>query len=226
MQMEGTQIVVAPHPDDETLGCGGTMLRCKDEGVPVHWLIVTHVTTDLGCSSERVEQREKEIRQVAEQYGVSEITNLRFPATRLDKEPLGDVVEEIGRVFQKLEPEVVYVPYRNDIHTDHAVVFDAVTSCTKWFRYPSIRRVLAYETLSETDFAIDPDATGFRPNVFCNVTGYVEEKVEIMRIYESEMGTHPFPRSEAAIRALATLRGSASGFEAAEAFMLLRERIQ
>jgi LmbE family N-acetylglucosaminyl deacetylase len=226
IQMEGTQIVVAPHPDDETLGCGGTMLRCKDEGGSIHWLIVTHVSTDLGYSKKRVEQREEEIRRVAEQYGVSGVTNLRFPTTRLDAEPLGDIVEAVGRVFQKIEPEVVYVPYRSDVHTDHAVVFDAVTSSTKWFRYPSVRRVLAYETLSETDFAIDPDTNGFRPNVFCNITGYVDEKVETMQIYDSEIGTHPFPRSEASIRALATLRGSASGFEAAEAFMLLRERIQ
>jgi len=221
-----TVLVVAPHPDDETLGCGGTMLRHVDQGDEVHCLIVTRMDESLGFSEEHVERRAGEIERVADAYGIEHPTNLGFPATRLDEQPMADLVEAVGEVVDEVEPQIVYVPYRNDIHTDHAAVFDAVASCSKWFRYPFIQRVLAYETLSETDFAMNPDTDGFRPDVFCNVTGYVDEKIEIMRIYESEMGAHPFPRSEASIRALATLRGGASGFEAAEAFMLLRERIQ
>ena len=219
-------IVVSPHPDDETLGCGGTMLRHFDQGDSVYWLIITQMSEELGFSKEKVERRRHEIEDVAAEYGLEQTIHLGFPATRLDDQPMGDLVEAVGEAVVDVEPEIVYAPYRSDIHTDHAVVFDAVASCSKWFRYPSIQRVLAYETLSETDFSIDPDTDGFRPDVFCNVTGYIDEKIEIMRIYESEMGTHPFPRSEASIRALATLRGASAGFEAAEAFMLLRERIQ
>lgn len=221
-----TVMVVAPHPDDETLGCGGTVLRHIEQGDAVYWLIVTHISEDLGFSEERVERRDREIEQVASKYGMSRTINLGFPATRLDTQPMSMLVEAVGEVVREVEPELMYLPYRNDIHTDHAVVFDAVASCSKWFRYPSVQRVLVYETLSETDFALDPSADGFRPNVFCNVTGNVDEKIDIMEIYESETGVHPFPRSEPTIRALATLRGAASGFEAAEAFMLLRERIQ
>jgi LmbE family N-acetylglucosaminyl deacetylase len=221
-----TVLVVAPHPDDETLGCGGTMLRHIDQGDAVHWLIVTRISEALGFSKEKIERREHEIEQVASAYGVEQVLTLDFPTTRLDAQPMGDLVEAVGNVVDEIEPERIYVPYRNDIHTDHAVVFDAVAACSKWFRYPSIQRLLAYETPSESDFAINPDVGGFRPNVFCDVTDYVAEKVEIMRFYQSEMGTHPFPRSEKSIRALATSRGAAAGFEAAEAFMLLRERIR
>jgi LmbE family N-acetylglucosaminyl deacetylase len=219
-----TVLVVAPHPDDETLGCGGTMLRYIDQGDEVYWLIVTHISVELGFSEEKVERREREIQEVAAAYGLENTINLGFPTTRLDAEPMTTLVDAVGEVFHEVEPGQVYVPYRNDIHTDHAAVFDAVASCTKWFRYPSVQRVLAYETLSETDFSIDSDARGFRPNIFVDVEGYVDKKVDIMRIYESEIGTHPFPRSESSIHALATLRGAASGFEAAEAFMLLKER--
>ncbi len=226
MQKEGKSVVVvSPHPDDETLGCGGTMLRHTDQGDTVHWLIVTHISEDLGFAAKRVNQREHEIECVADQYGIATVTNLEYPTTRLDSEPIGDIVEAVGKLFTSIEPQIVYVPYRNDIHTDHAVVFDAVAACTKSFRYPSIKRVLAYETLSETEFALDPDVGGFNPNVFVDVTGRVEKKVEIMEIYDSEFGAHPFPRSEGAIRAQASLRGSTSGFEAAEAFMLLKERV-
>lgn len=220
-----TVLVVAPHPDDETLGCGGTMLRHVKLGDTVHWLIVTHVLEGFGFAPDRIERREDEIDRVADHYGIERPINLEFPTTRLDTQPMSTLVNAIGRVFQEVEPELIYVPYRNDIHTDHAIVFDAVASCTKWFRYPSVRRVLAYETLSETEFALDPDVSGFQPNVFVDIAGFVQEKIEIMQIYESEVGAHPFPRSESAIRARATLRGSASGFEAAEAFILLKEMV-
>jgi len=220
-----TVLVVAPHPDDETLGCGGTMLRHVEQEDTVHWLIVTHITEELGFEAERIEKREREIGNVAAHYGIDQPVNLEFPTTRLDAQPMSTFVDAIGRVFQEVKPEIIYVPYRSDIHTDHAVVFDAVMSCTKWFRYPSVQRVLAYETLSETEFALDPDVSGFQPNVFIDITGKVEDKIQIMRIYESEIGEHPFPRSEAAIRAQATLRGSTAGFNAAEAFMLLKERV-
>ncbi|WP_263841477.1 PIG-L deacetylase family protein [Salinibacter sp.] len=219
-------LVVAPHPDDETLGCGGTMLRHVDQGDTVYWLIVTQISEALGFSEEKVKRRKHEIREVATTYGVENTIDLGFPTTRLDAQPISMLVDAIGEVFHEFEPEQVYVPYRNDIHTDHAAVFDAVASCTKWFRYPSVRRVLAYETLSETEFAMDPDARGFSPNVFVDIEGFVDEKIDIMRLYESEIGTHPFPRSESAIRSLATLRGTTSGFEAAEAFILLIERIE
>ena len=221
----GKIVVVAPHPDDETLGCGGTLLRHIAEGDDVHWLIITHLHEDLGFSKDRVAEREKEIQQVADHYNLSSVVNLAFPTTRLDSIPMNDVVGGVGNVFHDIEPTTIYMPYRGDIHTDHAVVFDAVASCTKWFRYPSIRRVLAYETCSETDFTLDPDTNGFRPNVFVDITEHLDDKISIMQVYGSELGVHPFPRSESAIRALATLRGAAAGCEAAEAFMLLRERI-
>jgi LmbE family N-acetylglucosaminyl deacetylase len=220
-----TVLVVAPHPDDETLGCGGTILRHVERGDEVHWLIVTHIAEATGFSPEQVEQREKELRQVSEEYAFADVTKLAFPATQLDTQPMRMLVAAVGEAFHEVEPEQVYLPYRNDIHTDHAVVFDAVASCTKWFRYPSIRRVLAYETLSETEFVMNPDAGGFRPNVFVDITGHLDRKIDIMGTYKSEFGLHPFPRSATAIRSLAHLRGAASGVDAAEAFMLLKECI-
>jgi LmbE family N-acetylglucosaminyl deacetylase len=109
------------------------------------------------------------------------------------------------------------------VHTDHRAVFDAGAACAKWFRYNSIRRVFAYETLSETEFTLDAQPP-FAPNFFVDITNFLERKLEIMAVYQSEMSEFPFPRSVEAIRALASLRGASSGFRAAEAFQLLRER--
>lgn len=217
-------IVIAPHPDDEVLGVGGTLLRRKAEGDKVAWLIVTTISVELGWNEQKVEQRADEIKRVKELFGFDEVFTLNFPTTQLDRIPISDLVAGISNVFNLFEPEEVFVPHPSDVHTDHRIVFDAVASCTKWFRYPSVKRVLAYETLSETDFGLGTEQ-GFRPNVFVNIEPFLNDKLRAMDIYTSEVGVFPFPRSKEAISALAALRGAASGFKAAEAFELLRERL-
>lgn len=217
-------IVIAPHPDDEVLGAGGTLLRRKAEGATVAWLIVTAITAEWGWSEEKIKQRADEIKRITALFGFDSVFELNFPTTQLDQVPMSDLVAAVSNVFKIFEPEEVLVPHPSDVHTDHRMVFDAVASCTKWFRYPSVKRVLAYETLSETDFGMCTEQ-GFRPNVFINIEPYLDDKLRAMDIYASELGVFPFPRSHGAIRALATLRGAASGFKAAEAFELLRERL-
>jgi LmbE family N-acetylglucosaminyl deacetylase len=216
-------IVIAPHPDDEILGAGGTLLRRKSEGGSVAWLIGTEISTAAGWSDEKVARREREIERGRSVIGFDEVFQLGFPTTQLDRFPMGEIVAAISKIFQTFQPNEVLVPHYSDVHTDHRVLFTAVASCTKWFRYPSVTRVLAYETLSETDFSIGHEAV-FRPNVFVDIAPYMEKKIEAIDIYTSELGEFPFPRSHEAIRALAKVRGAASGFMAAEAFELLRER--
>ena len=216
-------LVIAPHPDDETLGVGGTLLRRKSEQATVAWLIVTQISIESGWSAEKVRQRDEEIARVAELFGFDEKFVLHFPTTQLDRVPMSDLVAGISNVFKSFEPEEVYVPHPSDIHTDHRAVFNAVASCTKWFRHPYLKRVLAYETLSETDFGLGTDQ-GFRPNVFMDIEQFLDGKLQAMDVYKSELGAFPFPRSHEAIRALAAVRGVAAGFRAAEAFELLRER--
>lgn len=216
-------IVVAPHPDDEVLGVGGTLLRRKAEGHELAWVIVTGMSEDAGWGADAIARRENEIRSVAEYFGFSEVFSLGFPPAGLDRVPMGELIGALSNVFKSFAPEEVFIPHPADAHSDHRITFDAVTSCTKWFRYASVRRVLAYETPSESDFGLGPEPA-FRPTVFSEITPYLDSKIEVMRIYSSEMGEFPFPRSDETIRSLARLRGAASGFHAAEAFELLRER--
>ena len=216
-------LVVAPHPDDEILGCGGTLLRRKAEGAELGWLIVTGISEQAGWSVETVQQRDAEIGKVVELVGFDQVFNLRLPSTQLDRLPMGDLINQFAAVFKEFQPIEVLLPCRSDVHTDHRLVYDAAVACTKWFRYPSVKRVLAYETISETEFSLDQN-NSFRPNYFFDISEYLERKLEIMLVYKSELGDFPFPRSNKAIRALAALRGSTAGFMAAEAFQLLRER--
>ena len=216
-------IVVAPHPDDEVLGAGGTVLRRKAEGSEVAWLIVTSLSADSGFSDQVINQRAEEIKLVTALFGFDSVFELKFPTTQLDRIPMSDLITAISDVVKSFEPNEVFVPHPSDIHTDHRVVFDAVAACTKWFRYPHINRVLAYETLSETDFGLGTHK-GFCPNVFVDIGQFLDQKLRAMDIYKSEVGAFPFPRSHGAIRGLAAVRGVAAGFKAAEAFQLLRER--
>ena len=218
-------LVIAPHPDDETLGCGGTILRAREAGEEIYWLIVTGISEEEGFTTERVRIRASEIEQVSAAYGFKETVQLRYPTAKLDTVPMSYLVSAIGDIAARIRPTDIYLPHRRDAHSDHAVVFDASISITKWFRYGSVERVFVYETQSETDFDVSTDSFGFRPNVFVDVSETIEKKIEIARMFDSEFSSHPFPRSFDGIRALALLRGAAAGFVAAEAFMLLRQRI-
>jgi LmbE family N-acetylglucosaminyl deacetylase len=218
-------LVVAPHADDELLGCGGTLLRRRAAGGVVGWLLVTSMNADRAWGTEKIEQRQREIVQVRDGLGVlpEHLYELGLQTTQLDQVPTGVLVGRISEVFEKFRPEEVLVPHAHDIHSDHRIVFDAVAACTKWFRYPSVKRVMAYETISETDFILKSEGV-FNPTFFVDITDFIDRKIALMGIYRSELGVHPFPRSESGLRALATLRGAQSGFGSAEAFQLLRER--
>ena len=216
-------LVVAPHPEDELLGCGGTLLRRKEEGCELGWLIVTGISEETGWSSEKIKERDLEIEKVREGLGVKHLYNLRLPTTKLDTIPMSEMIRHFSKVFQDFCPEEVFVPHRGDVNTDHQVVFDAVGACCKWFRYPSVKRVLAYETLSETEFGLNPQV-GFQPNLFVDISQFLTGTLELLKIYQSELGEFPFPRSETAVRALAQYRGSTAGLEAAESFQMLIER--
>jgi LmbE family N-acetylglucosaminyl deacetylase len=218
-----TVLVVAPHPDDESLGCGGTLLRHVEEGDSVHWLIVTAMTETQGFQEDLIVSKNADIEAVALAYRFAGVYRTGLPTTRLDTLPKGDLIASIGNVFQATCPDTVYLPYRNDAHSDHAAVFDATVACCKSFRNSSVKRVYAYETLSETEFGLRSDDPGFRPNLFVDIGDRLEHKLQILSLYSGEIGVFPFPRSEECVRAQAILRGSQAGSRAAEAFMILKE---
>lgn len=216
-------LVVAPHPDDETLGVGGTLLKHKKQGDEIYWLIVTHVGESKDFPEDFRKKRSQEIEDVNRCYGFKKTFQLPYPPTRLDTYPLGDIIQNISKVMNEIEPEIIYLPNRSDVHSDHRITFEAVIACTKSFRYPFIKRVLMYETPSETEVASPSPNEVFIPNTLVDITDYLEDKLKIMAVYESEIGKHPFPRSPENIKALATFRGSMANVKYAEAFMLLRE---
>ena len=216
-------LVLAIHPDDETLGCGGTLLKHKRSGDEIHWLIATEVTVEDGFKEIVVEKREQEIQKVNELYGFDSINRLGLPTMKIDQYNTSYLVNEISKVFNNIEPNIIYLPFKSDVHSDHRCFFNAAFSCTKSFRYPFIKKVYMMETLSETEFSPSTKEDSFIPNTFIDISEYIDKKIEIMRIFQSEIGDHPFPRSEKNIKAIATYRGASSNCNYAESFMLLKE---
>jgi LmbE family N-acetylglucosaminyl deacetylase len=215
-------MVVSPHPDDEILGAGGTLLRHKRQGDEINWLIVTNISEDQGFSKDRVMSRQNEIRQIALSLLIKETVTLNYPTATLDTTDLVTLIPKISEVFNKIQPEIIYCANRSDVHSDHRVIFEAVMACTKSFRYPFIREIMMYECISETEFAPALPENIFQPNCFVDISEEMAEKIQLMQIYRSEMEEHPFPRSERNMRALATYRGAMTGVEYSEAFQLIK----
>jgi LmbE family N-acetylglucosaminyl deacetylase len=219
-----SHLVIAPHPDDELLGCGGSVLRAKAEGDEIHWATVTEAKAEYGFSQDRVRSRQSEIAQVVTGMEFDSHVSLGFQPAGLNDSQLGDVIASMAGLIEAVQPSIVYLPFAGDVHSDHRMVFNAGMACSKWFRHPSIRKVLSYEIISETDMSLAPGMK-FEPNYFVDISNYIDRKLALLKIYESELGEFPFPRSQEAVNALATVRGASSGYHAAEAFMILRERI-
>ena len=215
-------LAVAVHPDDETLGCGGALIKHAAIGDRIHSLIVTAMVPEL-FSSARIASREQEIIEVADAYGFASVHRLGFPTTRLDTLSDADLIGGFSRVFEEIQPHTVYLPFHADVHSDHRRAFEAAYACTKSFRHAYVKRVLMMEVLSETEFAPALPQASFAPNVYCDITGHLERKLAILQLYRGEVAAAPFPRSPETVRALAAYRGAVAGCDHAESFMLLKD---
>ena len=213
-------VVVAPHPDDEILGAGGYLLKHKEMGDDIFWLIITDMKESYGYSFERCKTRKTEIEKVATALGVNKVYNLELQPAGLEKYPTGTLIKAISEVFQEIKPDIVILPNEADVHSDHGIVFKAAYACTKTFRYPTIKKVMCMEVISETDYAVYNK--GFIPNYFVNIEEYIEQKVKIAEIYESEIQLSPFPRSKESLYALSVIRGASCFCKNAEAFCVLK----
>src|SRR5690554_1192806 len=205
-------LVISVHPDDETLGCGGTIFKHKNDGDKVFCLLVTNGNSiQAGLVS-----------KLRDLYGI-EFIQANLPEIILDDLSLSELIPVFSDVFNKTRPHTIYLPNRYDVHSDHRKTFEACQACFKSFRYPFIKRVLMMEVISETDFAPALPENHFIPNVFIDISSYMEQKMEIINIFESELLEHPLTRSINSIKAYQRYRGSQINVEYAECFMLIKE---
>lgn len=215
-------LVIAPHPDDEVIGVGGTMNKRCNAGDEVYVCIVTKGCPPL-FQEESVQRVREEAKKADSFLGVRNTVFLDFPAVMLETVPRHELNEKIAEIIQCIEPDEVYIPHRGDMQLDHQFVADAVMVAVRPKYKYKVKRVYAYETLSETGWNIPNVTNEFVPTVYENISDTLSGKLAAMGMFASQLGAFPDARSIEAIEALAKFRGATVGVEAAEAFCLIRE---
>ena len=213
-------LIFAPHNDDEVLGVGGTMARFAKEG---HEVYVCEVTSDK--NPQVVAMLKNEAKRAHKTLGVKDTYFLELPVIELKGVPVAEINKKVLDITRNICPDIIFIPHKGDMHRDHYEVSMAVMVAVRPVNLPNLKAVYAYETLSETEWNIPTAENLFVPNVWVDITGYIDKKIEAMKCYESQIKDFPNPRSEKAIRALAEYRGSTICKNSAEAFMLIRQQI-
>jgi len=220
--MSGPVLVVAAHPDDEALGCGGAMARHAAEGRRVEVLFVADGVGARGPDDAALARRRAAAREAARILGASPPRFLDFPDNRLDGVDLLDVVRAVEAAVREVGPRLVYTHHGGDLNVDHGVVHRAVLTACRPLPGSGVDGILAFETPSSTEWSSAAVGPAFAPTMFTDVAAHLDAKAAALAAYGEEMRAFPHPRSETAVRALAAVRGAAAGLEAAEAFEVVR----
>jgi len=219
-------LCVVAHPDDEILGMGGVLARHTTEGDSVHVCLLSdgvtsrhdEVTSEVEAE---LEQRKASAKQACETVGAS-VSFHQFPDNQFDTVPLLDIVQTVESEIKEHEPTVVYTHHYGDLNVDHELTARAVVTATRPLRDSQIERVLAGEVLSSTEWSVPDSSNVFQPTTFVDISGCLQQKLDALSYYETELREHPHPRTVENVRRNARLWGAKSGVDAAEPFELLR----
>ncbi len=229
--MTRTILVVAAHPDDEVLGCGGTMARHARHGDRVVCLILgegltsRHASRQQGIETEGsgLDGLKSDGERAAEILGAARLEMTDFPDNRFDSVPLLDIVKSVEKIFDEEQPEIVYSHHPGDVNIDHLVTHRAVLAACRQLPGTSLKGLYFFEVPSSSEWQTPAMATPFLPNHFVDVTATLGQKIDAMGAYRGESRQWPHPRSAKALEALARWRGSTIGTDAAEAFVVGRQ---
>lgn len=217
-------LVIAPHPDDEVLGCGGTIRKYSDKGSEVFLCIVTKPYTP-DWSEEYIKEKQKEIESSNEILKIKKTFFLDFPTVKLNTIPQKELNDSISKIIEEVKPEVIFMPFFGDINKDHQLVSESSMVAARPKPDSQIKKVFLYEVLSETEWTKPAQKIEevFIPNSYEDISEFLEYKLKAMEFYKSELKEYPHPRSLEGIKILAQKRGMEVGLKYAEAFMTLRE---
>lgn len=220
-------LVIAAHPDDEVLGCGGTIARLAAEGAAVSiFILATGLTSradfDPAKDAGQLRVHHERAQRAGILLGAKEVTFGGFPDQKMDTVPLLDVTQAIEREIVRVRPELVFTQHGGDLNMDHVITFRATLTATRPMAGGAVKRLYSYEVGSSTEWAFQQFEPRFLPQIFYDITAHLETKIAAMRIYESEAREFPHPRSPEALCAAARRWGSTIGVQAAEAFCCVR----
>lgn len=215
-------IVIAAHPDDEVLGCGGTIAKHTTDGDKVHVVFMTDGVSSRGdTKQEDIHNRDKACLRAIETLNVTGVYNLGFDDNSMDNHCLLAITKKLEKIIEKISPEVIYTHHSDDLNVDHRLTFQAVMTAARPTPSQTIKSIYSFEVLSSTDWA-GPAAKQFNPNVYVNITNFYNIKRKALECYDLEMREPPHSRSVYHSKILAEHRGHTVGVQYAEAFELLR----
>lgn len=226
--MDNAVLVVAAHPDDEVLGCGGTIAKLAQKGHSVHILILAEGITSREVSRDRDSKREElnDLAVIAEKsakiLGAKSIQLKSFPDNRMDGVEQLEVVKVIEQIIDDMKPHTVLTHHCGDVNVDHRVVHQSVITACRPTPAQCVKRILAFEVPSSTEWQVNAGFSPFQPNWFETIDSVFDVKIEALKIYQKEMRSWPHPRSFEAVSHLAKWRGATVGVNYAESFILLR----
>ena len=227
--MKNRVLVVAAHPDDEVLGCGGTILRHTSNADIVRILILAEGVTSRDPSRDKEKHRMElaklhaDSTEATKRLGAESVRLCSFPDNRMDRLDLLDVVKEVEQEISSFQPNIVYTHHCGDVNIDHRITHDAVITACRPLPGNPVETLLFFEILSSTEWQIPSPGRIFAPNWFVNIEEELEGKLNALHCYESEMRRFPHPRSYESVRSLASYRGTTIGCKYAEAFLLGRK---
>jgi LmbE family N-acetylglucosaminyl deacetylase len=225
---ESTKIlVIAAHPDDEVLGCGGTIARMAQEGHVVNIGILGEGVTSRFEKREDadkglIESLKENCRQSANSLGAQEPIFFDMPDNRFDTVPILKVVKHIETLINKLNPKIIFTQHGGDLNVDHAITFRATLIACRPVKGCTVRDIYAYEVPSSTEWSFNQFHPVFNPTMFMDISAHIETKIQAIQNYKGEIRSTPHPRSPEAIRAVARRWGAVVGFDYVEAFQTIR----
>lgn len=215
-------LVVAAHPDDEVLGCGGTIVKHVANGDHVHVVFMADgVGSRGGELDQTMQERVLAMNTAAKILGTSSTTCLGFPDNRMDSMALIDIVQPLETIIERLNPEIIYTHHCGDLNVDHRLTHQSVMTACRPLPGSSVKEILAFEVLSSTEWQ-SPGIMPFVPNVVIDISLHLETKLAAVEAYSSEMRQTPHSRSIENVESLALYRGHSIGVKASEAMILVR----
>ena len=226
--MKPSALVVAAHPDDEVLGCGGTMARMAAQGWDVHVLILAEGETSRLPSRDRsaklveLSALAAAAQRAGEILGARSVTLEDWPDNRMDSFELLDVIKRLEREIERVRPQRLLTHHVGDVNVDHRTLHEAIAAACRPLPGTALRELLFFEVASSTEWRAAQSAPPFQPNLFVDISAFWDQKRRALEAYASEMRPFPHPRSVQAVEHLARWRGASAGVEAAEAFVIGR----
>jgi len=218
-------LIIAPHMDDEVLGCGGIIGKHKDSGDSVSVIFIAHRVYNHSFDEQRNNIEKSHAIKAKDVLCYDDAIFLDLPDERLDT-AIQDIIIPLEKNINAIKPSIVYIPFRGDNNQDHRAVFDAVRVVLRPVATTYISNIYMYEVPSSTDQSPPLSENAFLPNFYVDIKEFIDRKIKALSCYESEKRLYPHPRSEKGLKVTAQKRGIESGFEFAEAFVMLRGKWQ